>query len=450
MSPQYASRALSSPLPIALAALALRLGAIAYFHTYQFSADGDYLAFGYEFGRVARSIAMGGGFSSPYYVPTGPTALLPPVYAYLLAGVFKIFGVYSVASAVGILSLNSVFSALTCVTIFFIGQKTFGPTVGTWAAWGWAVYPDSVFWTVKWVWETTLSALLLSLVLLAALHLERPAPIRAWLGFGLLWGLAALTNPAILSLLPFSLGWIWYRQRQEGVRCGRQIGVAALVCVLSLTPWLVRNYLTFGQFIFIRDGFWLELLVGVHEQDTDWALPSHPTHPKGKSELQRLTQIGEMAYMAEKRHQALDLIARHPGLFALSTLQRACNHWVAYRDLRAIFAFRGGLLLVRSLVGRVTAYVLLSVLAFLGLLLAIRVRAREAVPLGGCLAFFPLVYYVTHADLRFRQPIEPVMVVLAAYFVVTLLGRCRATAHPPQEGCGEQGFNIFKRKGFAP
>jgi 4-amino-4-deoxy-L-arabinose transferase-like glycosyltransferase len=393
-------------------ALALRLGALIYFRTYQFPAARDHFAFGYEFGRIARAIVMGNGFSSPYDVPTGPAASQPPVYAYLLAGVFKLFGVHSAASAVAILSLNSLFSALTSVSIFFIGKERFGPTVGAWAAWAWAFYPNSVFWAVKAVWETSLSALLLSLVVLAGLHLERPAPTKAWLGFGLLWGLAGLTNPAILSLLPFSLGWLWYRQRGQGVRCGPEISVAGLALILSLSPWLVRNYLTFGQFIFIRDDFGLQLFYGVHEQDPGWA---HPAHPKGKSELQRWTQIGETAYMAEKRDQALHFIGKHPGVFVLSTLERVCQYWTDYREAPLILALGG-----RVSVVRFTTYLLLSLLAFLGLFLAVRMRAAEAVPLGGCLALFPLVYYVTHPDLRFRHPVEPVMVVLAAYFVVTL------------------------------
>src|ERR1700732_4672697 len=59
----------------------------------------DHWEFGYEIGRVARSIVLGKGFSNPYWASTGPTALLTPVYPYLLAGVFAAFGVYTKAAA---------------------------------------------------------------------------------------------------------------------------------------------------------------------------------------------------------------------------------------------------------------------------------------------------------------------------------------------------------------
>src|SRR5437879_12565780 len=54
------------------------------------------LAGGYEAGAVAASIAQGRGFSSPLKVlRTGPTAWFTTIYPYLLAGIFKVFVVYS-------------------------------------------------------------------------------------------------------------------------------------------------------------------------------------------------------------------------------------------------------------------------------------------------------------------------------------------------------------------
>ena len=44
---------------------------------------------------------LGQGFSSPTDLPTGPSAWAPPVYPYILAGVFKLFGIYSNAFRMG-------------------------------------------------------------------------------------------------------------------------------------------------------------------------------------------------------------------------------------------------------------------------------------------------------------------------------------------------------------
>src|SRR5581483_9028198 len=103
-----------NPWFIVAVALLLRLLVITVGHTYRITPRRDYFQFGWEAGRIARSIATNQGFSSPTDLPTGPTAWEAPLYPYLLAGVFKLFGVYSRGSAWIILALNSVFSGLTC------------------------------------------------------------------------------------------------------------------------------------------------------------------------------------------------------------------------------------------------------------------------------------------------------------------------------------------------
>jgi hypothetical protein len=57
---------------------------------------GDVLAaasFDQETGSIAKSVASGKGYSSPYNRDTGPTAWLAPVYPLIVAGTFKVLGV---------------------------------------------------------------------------------------------------------------------------------------------------------------------------------------------------------------------------------------------------------------------------------------------------------------------------------------------------------------------
>ena len=55
-------------------------------------------------GRIGAAIASGHGFSNPFGAATGPTAWEPPLYPYLIAGVFHVFGIYSRTSAFVLLS----------------------------------------------------------------------------------------------------------------------------------------------------------------------------------------------------------------------------------------------------------------------------------------------------------------------------------------------------------
>src|SRR3989442_2420460 len=102
---------------IVLIAFLLRLAVITIGHTYRITPRRDHFQFGWEMGRLARSIAQGQGFSSPTDLNSGPSAWTAPVYPYVLAGVFKIFGIYTPASAWVILAFTTDFAALTCWTL---------------------------------------------------------------------------------------------------------------------------------------------------------------------------------------------------------------------------------------------------------------------------------------------------------------------------------------------
>src|ERR1700693_5084315 len=153
-------------------ALFLRVGWIIVGHTYKFKSADNNFGFGWEMGRIGAAIASGHGFSNAFGAPTGPTAWEPPVYPYLTAGVFHIFGIYSRASAFVLLSINSLFSALTCIPIFLIARRIFSERVAVGSSWTWALLPYVIFWCTRAIWETSLAALLLTTLIWVAVTLE--------------------------------------------------------------------------------------------------------------------------------------------------------------------------------------------------------------------------------------------------------------------------------------
>ena len=165
-------RARNSLFWMVLVALLLRLLVMSFLYTERTDPYRDHWRLGGEAGRIGRSIAQGEGFSNPLFGRTGPTAWLSPVYPYLLAALFKIFGIYSNASAIAALALNCLFSALTCIPIYFIAKKQFGVATAAWAGWLWAFFPYAIFFSADFIWVTTLTTLLMTLVFLSSLYLE--------------------------------------------------------------------------------------------------------------------------------------------------------------------------------------------------------------------------------------------------------------------------------------
>src|SRR6202795_467492 len=141
-----------SVLWMVLLSFLLQVAAIGIARQYRTRPGEDNFGFGFEMGRVGRSIALGQGFSNPYGGNTGPSAWEPPLYPYLIAGVFRVFGIYTYASAWILLAINSLFSALTTIPVFLIARRTFGERVAVWSARGWALNPYIWYWSVHWIW----------------------------------------------------------------------------------------------------------------------------------------------------------------------------------------------------------------------------------------------------------------------------------------------------------
>ncbi len=118
----------------------LRFGFVLWKKTY-IGSPNDNIPFGEEICSIADHIVRGQGFSSPFHQDTGPTAWIAPVYPYLVALVFRLFGSYSAASAIVLLGIQCIIAASTGITIHALGRRTFGAQVGFCAAWIWALSP---------------------------------------------------------------------------------------------------------------------------------------------------------------------------------------------------------------------------------------------------------------------------------------------------------------------
>ena len=407
---------LGSPWTMAAAALLLRLVVMSSFYTNRLDPARDHWTFGWETGRVARSIASGQGLSSPFPESTGPTTLVPPAYTYLVAGVFRLFGTYTASSALVMLTLNNLFSALTCLPVFFIAHRVFGLSTAVRAGWIWALFPWAVAVANATVWDTTLTTLVFSLLMLATLRLERSTSPVAWLGYGALWGVAALTNPAILSTLPFLGAWVWLRHWRRGENCTAVAAAAALVFLCVTGPWIWRCSRTYGRFVAFRGSIGLEFLVG-NSEDTSHASNFNVIPGNNAAEMEKVKRLGEPAYMAEKQREAREVIARRPLRFAGLTLRRVFYTWTNLWDFPPRWS------LDEEGLPNVLLYSFVSLLAFAGLYRAIRDHRDGVIPLVIPLVFFPLVYYFTHPEVRYRHPIDPVVVVFMASATTGLAGR---------------------------
>jgi 4-amino-4-deoxy-L-arabinose transferase-like glycosyltransferase len=390
-----------------LVALAVRLAVIPFlYHEWM----DPFVLEHWAFGLIARSIASGHGFGSPF-ADTGLSALLPPVYSYLLAAIFKVFGIETRASVLAALSLNSLFSALTCIPVFLLARRAFGQRVAKWAGWGWAFSPYGVYYGADWAWSTCLVTLELSGLFLMAWRLEDSSRKRDWLLFGALCGLAALTEPVVMAVLPFLGIWTLYRRCRLARPWKVQMIAVAFAGIAVLAPWIVRNYELFHRFIPVRSGFGLELYIGNNGYSQHWVNRTlHPNH--SDAELSEYEHLGEIAYMEHKLQQGKDYIRSHPAWFAWMTMRRAVYLWTGYWSFDSAYLKDEPLDPPNIFVN--------TIMTILGLWGLRRVWQRDralAVRFAIVLFFFPLTYYISHPETYYFRPVDPLMVVLAAVAV---------------------------------
>jgi hypothetical protein len=382
----------------------------------------DHLPYGYELGRVARAIAAGEGFSSPLrFVETGPTAWFTPIYPYMVAAIFRICGIYSDLSHIVIDTSNCAFSALTIIPIYSIAKRTFGEVVAKSAAWTWVFLPTALFFPLLWVWDTTLAALFFALIFWATLAMRQSRNLVAWGGYGALWAAGVLINPSILSVFPFLLGWLAWEARKETAVWAKYTTATLLLFTIGMVPWTIRNYRVFDKLIVLRSNFGLELWLGNNPNVADtWSPWMHPNDDPAEAE--KYKRMGEIAYMAEKQQEAVEFMRAHPRDTLYFTFHRFVDNWLAVTD-SPLDSWSNSPLYVKALL---LMNILLSLFTLFGALFAYRTRLPEAVPYALVLLIFPLVFYVTHSSLRYRFPMDPIMMVLAANGVAYPLGRLRA------------------------
>jgi len=434
-----------APWMIFWVGFALRLAVILIGHTYRVRVSADHFDFGFEAGRIARSLVLGQGYANPFNAVSGPTAWLPPLYPLLMALSFKLFGVYTNAAALFLMVCNSVFSAAIAPAVFeiaarcfdaqgiarrtgrFFGRETATP-VALWAAWLWAVYPAALQYAVHWIWEMSLSAMLFAWIVVVALRLRGVGELKSsdpthddktvmdgapnvslWLGFGMLWGLLALANASLLLCFPAMLVWIVWSalklRRWWPVISGA--AVACVVFVLVMAPWVVRNERVLHAFVPTRSNLGVEMYESTLERNDGFpwgtTLPLWPGDP----EFQRYVRIGEVRYVAMRGAEAKARMRARPGRIAKWTLDRFLFFWDGTPHPLEHHPVQEYL--------RQLSYAFLSVCGLLGLGLMLRRRVAGAGLFALVFVLLPLPYYLLTVQPRFRHPLEPLIAVLAVY-----------------------------------
>jgi hypothetical protein len=360
---------------------------------------------GMEMGFLAQSIIQGKGLSSPFGGSTGPTAFVAPGYPLIIAAVFAIFGAYSTASALIIMAAQAGLNLLTILLIMHFTARLANAQMAVLAGLFWALSPPLI-WLPTIFWDTSFTCFIVIASVVWAQRIEHNPSPAGFAVSGALTALAGLINPALLPALIVMMCWVAYRCRKSNPY---GLLVASLTLIVTFSPWPIRNAHVFHAFIPLRSTVGFELWMGNRPQSKGFLDESvFPTF--NASEFQHYVSAGEVVYVREKSAEAQHYISSHRLNFAVLSMRRAWRFWTGSGTLGGSPIF-------------VAHACATSVLGLFGLAMLARRRLSLAALSLLPLLVFPLPYYITHAEFRYRLAIDPLLIVLSAYTLSRLFGR---------------------------
>ncbi|HEY8625582.1 MAG TPA: glycosyltransferase family 39 protein [Solirubrobacteraceae bacterium] len=371
-----------------------------------------------DFGTSSRPGSGAGG-------SRGPTAYFPPAFEYFLAGVDRLDGheAGGHSSVQGERIAQAVLGTVAVGLIGLVALEAFGPLVGIIALALAAFYPVLIEDSGLVIAENLLILFELGAVWTAlrarrAAAEQRLSPYGWVAATGVLAGLAVLTHEnAFLMLIPLGFA-VWPgRSRRRSHSLG-SVALLLLTAALTVLPWTIRNAVELHRFIPVSDETGITL-VGAYNPDSaafkplpyKWRFFWKIGQDAGlRQNAGRLTepQLGDRLLS-----QAEDYIGRHP----LAPVTVGFRNTLRLLELAGPYAYGAsaaaqGLHIGTARIG-IGSFWILGVLALLGTLTPFARRAPPwlwAIPV----LFVLSVVFINVETPRFREPIDPFVVMLAA------------------------------------
>ena len=351
------------------------------------------------------------------------TLYRPPLWPFLIAGLSLIVGRADLFDRLFLCCLG----AGTCVVIYLFARDLFQRRIGLIAGLLAAIYP-ALYLYDGWLYTESLYTFLLAAICYCVLRIQRDEGRRRrlWLLCGVLLALLALTRPNGIIVVALVLLWtlfLCWRRLLRG-RSLLNVALAVLVVALLIAPWTLRNYLVSHSFVPVATGDGTVLLGAYNDQTLlqpanqgSWVNPLK-TDPQVLRPFPRYTcnAVCEVTREAVSKNAALQWIKAHLSSMPQMMLYHLRNFWTPYTREADLPMERFPRLLSSQIVHVMSEMfpIAIFLLAGIGLFATLKRSWRE-------LLFAYLVLLATlgealvyYGSSRFRAPIEPILILLAA------------------------------------
>ncbi len=349
----------------------------------------------------------------------GATYEMTPLYAYILGGLFRLFGHDLLLPRI----LQALIGAATCGLVAFVGSRIFGRAEGIIAGLALALYGPALFHESQ-IMKTVLTTGL-STATAAILYFSQGRIPRLLLTGGLMLGITALAQENISVTVPFLLVWIGWRAPRGRKLIGGVSLLAGFACAVA--PATIRNYAVSGDFVLITTGGGEVFYTGTHELASGKYTPPGFVRPDPFFEhedfrAEAARRLGHPVTRKESDafwwREGLRWIAENPSRYALLLWDKLMTYFNDYErpDNFSYYNFREFVPLLRAPLVR---FGWAAPLALLGLVLSAR-RWSELLPLHLTIGAYVLSGLIFFTQSRYRMPMIPLFLVFAAHAAARL------------------------------
>ena len=414
---------------ILFVSVSLRVLAAFYFGNTVEELPGTFDQISYH--NLAIRVLNGYGFSFDQVwwpiTPAGePTAHWSFLYTLYLVFVYSVFGPNPLIAR---LLQAVIVGLLHPILVYQLGRKVFGVNVGIGAALITAIYVYFVYYSATLMTEpfyitAILGGLLLSMKFVSTNRKES----HIYTGFllGTVLGITVLFRQLYLLFIPFLLIWmglVMYRKRRRVPIIG--FGLIIVVIAIFILPFSFYNYMRFGKFVLLNTNSGYAFFWGNHPIYGTHFIPILTPEMGSYQDLIPLEvrYLDEAALDQELLKRGIQFILDDPGRYVLLSISRIPAYFIFWPSKES------GIV---SNVSRVASFGFFLPFMLIGLfrsfykkLLKTRIFIQNFFETNeGILIIFILFYTIIHlltwALVRYRLPVDAVLVVYASFGIAFL------------------------------
>lgn len=362
---------------------------IFYIQTHIFGDTQDYI-------QISQNFLSGKGLiSSPDRI-----AFRPPLYPLFLSGVYYLFG----DGYWPIRIVQSILDALTCMMVYFLGKRVLNGLTGKIASVICAIYPFFIFFTGFELTETLFIFLLVVTFLFLIKSVENLSYKYSIIA-GILLGLSTLCRPIIAGFVPFAIINLAINWKMNKKKIVINLGAVVLSFLFTISPWIVRNFLRFGEFVPLTTVSGRVLWEGNNPQSSGGPCEYWP---KG---IEKLSEIEQDRYLKDL---AMQVIIDNPNRFIKLMGKKFIRFWNIIPNYAGFSSFKYRIISILS-------DGIIIPLSIIGIILSFKIK-RKMFLFYMLIMFFTIFHMIFLASIRYRAPIMSFMVIFAAYSVQQLMG----------------------------